>query len=202
VVDSSAWLLERKGVVSKGMCGVGIAGAVSVVGLEILNIRESREGNTMHKITIVGNAGSDGEMKITPSGESVTNFNLASNRRYTTVSGEKRDETMWFRVSTWGKLAEICNEHLIKGQLVYVEGRIRVASYTDRQGELKYSLEVTANEVNFLGAKPRVDAAAGGVVDGAGGHVYDAVKSAGHVPAEPASEQSEMEGMPYDLIER
>lgn len=76
-----------------------------------------------NKITIIGNLGTDPEMRYMPSGDAVTSFSVATNRRYRTRDGENRDETEWFRVNAWGRLAETTNQYLEKGSLVYVEGR-------------------------------------------------------------------------------
>ena len=79
----------------------------------------------MHKITIIGHLGRDPEMKYTPDGQAVTTFSVAFSRKYKTAEGEPREETEWFNVSAWGKLAEVCNEYLTKGKQVYVEGRLK-----------------------------------------------------------------------------
>ena len=94
----------------------------------------------MNKIIVIGNLGSDPEMRYTPNGQSVTSFNIASNRRYRTADGEQREETEWFRCSAFGRLADVCNQYLTRGQQVYVEGRLRGRSYTDRDGQPRYSL--------------------------------------------------------------
>lgn len=107
----------------------------------------------MNKIIVIGNVGRDPEMRYTPSGQAVTSFSVASNRRYRTSDGEQRDETEWFNVSAFGRLSEICNQYLTRGRQVYVEGRLRGRSYTDRDGQPRYSLEITANEVQFLGGR-------------------------------------------------
>ena len=75
-----------------------------------------------HTIIIVGNLGKDPEMRYTPSGQAVTSFPVATNRQYTTGSGEQVKETIWFRISTWGKTAETCNQYLKKGSKVLIEG--------------------------------------------------------------------------------
>ena len=77
-----------------------------------------------HTLIIVGNVGRDPEMRYTPSGQAVTSFSVASNRRYTSSNGEQVNETIWFRISAWGKQAEICNQYLKKGSRVLVEGRL------------------------------------------------------------------------------
>ena len=105
----------------------------------------------MNKIIIIGNLGQDPEMSYTTSGQPRTSFSLASNRRYSAANGEQREETQWFNVTAWGRLAETCNQHLSKGQQAYVEGRIQGREYTNRNGEKRFSLDVTANEIQFLG---------------------------------------------------
>ncbi len=115
----------------------------------------------MNKIIIIGNLGQDPEMRYTPSGQSLTSFSLASNRRYVTASGEQKEETQWFNVTAWGRLAETCHQHLSKGQQTYVEGRIQGRAYTGRDGEKRFSLDVTATEVQFLGSRGHGGAAGG-----------------------------------------
>ena len=88
-----------------------------------------------------------------PNGEAVTQFSIASSHRYRTSGGEQRDETEWFRVSAFGKLGDICNQYLAKGRQVYVEGRLRGSSYTGRDGQPRYSLDIRAGNVHFLGSR-------------------------------------------------
>ena len=109
------------------------------------------------KLIIVGNLGNDPEMRYTPSGQAVTNFSVATNRRYTTGEGNQVDETTWFRVSTWGKQAEVCNQYLKKGRKVLVEGRLNPDKetggpriWTRQDGSAAASFEMTAYEVKFL----------------------------------------------------
>jgi single-strand DNA-binding protein len=111
----------------------------------------------LNKVIIIGNLGSDPEMRYTPSGDAVTSFNVASNRKYTTGEGEIIEETEWFKVSAWGKRAENCNEYLSKGRQVYVEGRLSTDSYQGRDGAMRFSLNVNANDVVFLGGTPSDD---------------------------------------------
>lgn len=113
-----------------------------------------------HKITIVGNLGRDPEMRYTPSGQAVTNFSIATNRRWTGNDGQQQEETVWFRISAWGKLAETCNQYLSKGRQVFVEGRMTVDRetggpriWTDQNGTPRASYEVTALDVKFLGGR-------------------------------------------------
>jgi len=105
----------------------------------------------MHKITIIGHLGRDPEMKYTPDGQAVTTFSVASSRKYKTAAGEQREETEWFNVSVWGKLAEICNQYLAKGKQVYVEGRLKSRTYQAQSGETRFSLDVSCSEIQFLG---------------------------------------------------
>jgi single-strand DNA-binding protein len=104
----------------------------------------------LNKIMIIGNLGRDPEMRYTPSGNSVTSFSVATNRTYTTSEGERRDETEWFNVSAWNKLAEQCNQFLTKGRRVYVEGRLKSRSYEGRDGKTRFVNEITAGHVLFL----------------------------------------------------
>jgi len=122
-----------------------------------------------HKITVVGNLGRDPEMRYTPAGQAVTNFSLASNRQYTSSNGEKVKETVWFRVSAWGKQAEICNQYLKSGRQVLVEGRITPDKTTGgpriwirQDGTSAASYEITAERVIFLGRADGGDGAGGG----------------------------------------
>jgi single-strand DNA-binding protein len=105
---------------------------------------------SLNKIMLIGNVGSDPEMRYTPNGKAVTSFSMATNHRYTTAAGESRDETEWFRVSVWGKQAESCNQYLSKGKRVYVEGRLHSRSWEGQDGQMRTSLEVSANRVIFL----------------------------------------------------
>ena len=112
------------------------------------------------KITIIGNLGRDPEMRFVPSGSPVTNFSVASNRKYTDSEGELVEETGWFRVSTWNRLAEVCHEYLSKGARVLVEGRLKIDPatggpriWTDNDGHPRASFEITAQTVQFLSDK-------------------------------------------------
>lgn len=92
-------------------------------------------------------------MRYTPSGQAVTSFSVASSRRYRTADGEQREETEWFNVSAFGRLSDICNQYLTRGQQVYVEGRLRGRSYTDRDGQPRYSLDIMLTEMQMLGRR-------------------------------------------------
>jgi single-strand DNA-binding protein len=113
-----------------------------------------------HKVILVGNLGKDPEMRYTPGGQPVTSFSVASNRSYTDSSGQKVDETIWFRVGVWGKQAEACKQYLEKGKQVLVEGRLICDKQTGgprtfkrQNGETGTSFEITAEVVRFLGQR-------------------------------------------------
>lgn len=106
------------------------------------------------QITLIGNLGNDPEMRYTPSGVPVASFNLAVNKSWTDSEGNKQDKTVWFRVSAWRKTAEIASQYLTKGKQVLIVGEIEEArAYTDKEGNARASLEVTAQTIKFLGAK-------------------------------------------------
>ncbi len=112
------------------------------------------------KIIITGNLGRDPEMRYTPSGQAVTSFSVAVNETYTNSNGEKIKKTIWFRVSAWGKQAEICNQYLKKGQMVLVDGRMNADQstggpriWTKQDGSAGASFEVTAATVRFLSSR-------------------------------------------------
>ncbi len=114
------------------------------------------------KIIIAGNLGRDPEMRYAPSGEAVTSFNVATNKKYTDKSGQLVKETTWFRVSVWGKQAEACNQYLKKGSAVLVEGRLQAdkatgspRTFTRQDGTVGTSFEVTAESVRFLSGGQR-----------------------------------------------
>jgi single-strand DNA-binding protein len=105
---------------------------------------------SLNKIMIIGNIGSEPEMRFTPSGNPVTSFRVATNRVYTTVDGERKEETDWFTVVAWGRLAEQCNQFLGKGQRVYAEGRLHTRSWEGQDGQRYFRAEIVANRVLFL----------------------------------------------------
>ena len=105
---------------------------------------------SLNKVMIIGNLGSEPEMRFTPNGNPVTSFRVATNRVYTTSEGERKQETESFTVISWNKLAEQCNQLLTKGRLVYVEGRLRTRSWEGQDGQKRYRTEIIANRVTFL----------------------------------------------------
>jgi single-strand DNA-binding protein len=103
----------------------------------------------LNKVMLIGNLGTDPEMRYTANGNAVTTFRLAVNRGFG-GDGERREETEWFRVVAWNKLAELVSQHLQKGRKVYVEGRLTTRSWDGPDGQKHYMTEVIANQVLFL----------------------------------------------------
>jgi len=112
-----------------------------------------------HTLIVVGNLGRDPEMRYTPGGQAVTNLSVASNRKYTDSSGEQREETIWFRVSVWGRQAETVNQYLRKGRQVLIEGRLvpdengNPRIWNRQDGTPAASFEINAQTIRFLGGR-------------------------------------------------
>jgi single-strand DNA-binding protein len=112
----------------------------------------------LSKIILIGNLGKDPEMKYTQQGTPVTSFNVAVGRVSKSADGQNKEETDWYRVSAWRKLAEITNEFLRKGSKVYVEGRLSTREWQTQEGQTRTSLEVDATEVIMLDTKAQSEA--------------------------------------------
>ena len=125
---------------------------------------------TMNKISIIGNVGNEPEMRYTPNGAPVTSFRVATNRRWTSADGEPHEETEWFSVNAWNRLAEQSNQYVTKGMKVYVDGRLSSSPYMSRDGEPRAGNEIYAFQVIFL---DRAGAAVDGEPDGETGDVED-----------------------------
>jgi single-strand DNA-binding protein len=105
---------------------------------------------SFNKIIVVGNLGRDPELRYTPQGTAVCSFTMATNERRKGQAGEPQDVTTWFRVTVWGKQAETVSKYLTKGRNVYVEGRLHVGEWSDKEGKQRYTLEVNATDVRFI----------------------------------------------------
>lgn len=130
---------------------------------------------SFNKIILVGNLGRDPELRYTPQGTPVCSFTMATNeRRKNRDSGEQEDQTTWFKVTLWGRQAETASQYLTKGRPVYIEGRLRLEEWTDRDGKQRYTLEVNATDMQFIGGA-RNDGETSGGVSSRGGtsHVRD-----------------------------
>jgi single-strand DNA-binding protein len=115
----------------------------------------------LNKAMVIGHLGADPEMRYTANGNAVTTFSVASSRQFSGPDGERREETEWFRVVTWNRLAETCSQYLTKGRLVYVEGRLQTRSWEGQDGQKRYTTELIAQEVKFLGGREGGGAGAG-----------------------------------------
>jgi single-strand DNA-binding protein len=104
----------------------------------------------LNKVMIIGRLGKDPEMRYTPGGSPVTTFSVAAGRQWKDGNGDLHEETEWFNVVTWNKLAEICNEHLRKASRVYIEGRLQTRQWQDQEGLSHYRTEVIASDMIML----------------------------------------------------
>lgn len=109
----------------------------------------------VNKAIIVGRLGTDPEVKTVSSGQTVCRLSVATSENWTDRDGQKQERTEWHRVVVWGRMAEVCGQHLAKGRQVYVEGRLQTRSWEDQQGVKKYTTEIVATTVQFLGATDR-----------------------------------------------
>ncbi len=107
----------------------------------------------INKVILVGRLGKDPEVRVTPDGTMVTNFNLATDEQWKDKNGEKVQKTEWHKIVTFGKLADICGQYLVKGKLVYIEGRIQTRSWEDKEGVKRYTTEIVANDMKMLDSK-------------------------------------------------
>ena len=108
---------------------------------------------SVNKVMILGRLGCDPEFKFTPSGTAVCNFTMATSEKWTDKSGQKQEKTEWHRIVVWGKVAELCNQYLEKGRQAFVEGSLETRSWEDKQGNKRYTTEINARSVQFIGGK-------------------------------------------------
>lgn len=108
---------------------------------------------SFNKVILVGYLGRDPELRYTPEGTAVCNFSMATTERRKAKSGEFQDVTTWFRVTLWRRQAEVASQYLSKGRQVYIEGRLSLTEYQDRDGNTRTSLEVQGSDVQFIGAR-------------------------------------------------
>lgn len=109
----------------------------------------------VNKVIVVGRLGTDPEVKTVSSGQTVCRLSVATSENWTDRDGQKQERTEWHRVVIWGRMAEVCGKHLSKGRQVYLEGRLQTRSWEDQQGQKKYTTEIVANTVQFLGGNDR-----------------------------------------------
>lgn len=111
----------------------------------------------INKVILIGRLGRDPEVRYTPDGAAVANFSIATSDEWTDkASGERKERTEWHRIVAWRKLGEICGEYLSKGRQVYVEGKLQTRSW-EKDGVTRYSTEIVASDVQFLGARDSAD---------------------------------------------
>lgn len=107
----------------------------------------------VNKVILVGNLGQDPEVRYSASGSPVANFSIATSESWNDKNGQRQERTEWHRIVAWGKLAELCGEYLAKGRQVYVEGKLQTRNWEDRDGNKRYTTEIIANQVTFLGGR-------------------------------------------------
>ena len=107
----------------------------------------------VNKAILIGRLGKDPEVRYTPDGTMVTNFNLATDEQWKDKNGEKVQKTEWHKIVTFGKLAEICGNYLVKGKMIFIEGKIQTRSWDDKDGVKRYTTEIIANNMQMLDSK-------------------------------------------------
>lgn len=132
----------------------------------------------VNKVIIVGRLGADPEVRTVSSGQTVCRMSVATSENWTDREGQKQERTEWHRVVVWGRIAEVCGQHLSKGRQVYIEGRLQTRSWEDDQGQKKYTTEVVASTVKFLGSADRQPSSAAGA-------------NAREIPPEPSFDSNE-----------
>jgi single-strand DNA-binding protein len=110
--------------------------------------------NSLNKVLLIGNVGRDPEMRYLQNGTPTTTFSVAAGRSWTTPEGERKEETEWFNIVAWRKLAETCNQLVTKGRKVYIEGRLQTRSWDGQDGQKHYRTEVVAEEMILLDRRP------------------------------------------------
>ncbi len=107
----------------------------------------------LNKVMLIGNLGADPELRFTANGAAVANFRIACSRSYTDREGQRQEVTEWVTIVAWQRLAELCGQYLSKGRPVFVEGRLQTRQWQDREGNNRYTTEVVANDIQFLGGR-------------------------------------------------
>ncbi len=156
--------------------------------------------NSLNKATLIGNLTRDPELRKTAGGQAVTSFSIATNRVFTTATGEKKDQADYHNIVAWGRLAEICAQYLTKGKKVYVDGRIQSREWEGQDGVKRYRTEIVAENLIMLD-RPTGAQAGGGYAQAGGG--YGKNDSSGNVPSmddaplPPAEEEIKLEDIPF-----
>ena len=140
---------------------------------------------SVNKVILVGRLGRDPETRYTGGGQAVANFSLATDETYKDRNGERQKRTEWHRITAWGKLAEICQQYLKKGTMVYIEGRIQSREWQDKEGQKRTSFDIVANTMKMLSSRGEAAAAGAGMGGGASRAADDS-----EPPAAPADDFS------------
>lgn len=123
---------------------------------------------SLNKVMLMGNLGQDPEVRFTPGGQAVATFNIATTEQWADKAGQKQEKTEWHRIVVWGKQAENCKEYLSKGRSVFVEGRLQTREWTDKEGKKRWTTEINAQSVKFLGSPGDRKAPSAGASSSAG----------------------------------
>jgi single-strand DNA-binding protein len=149
---------------------------------------------SVNKVILVGRLGRDPETRYTGGGQAVANFSVATDESYKDKNGERQKRTEWHRITAWGKLAEICQQYLKKGTMVYIEGRIQSREWQDKEGQKRTSFDIVANTMKMLSSRADGAAAGGGASRSGGGDDFEshaapaedyAGGGGGHAPSGP-----------------
>jgi single-strand DNA-binding protein len=156
---------------------------------------------SVNKVILVGRLGRDPETRYTGGGQAVANFSVATDETYKDRNGERQKRTEWHRITAWGKLAEICQQYLKKGTMVYVEGRIQSREWQDKEGQKRTSFDIVANTMKMLSSRGDAAAAGAGAMGGGasrGGDDFDGGGAHHDEPAAPgASPEISDEDIPF-----
>ena len=128
---------------------------------------------SVNKVILVGRLGRDPEKRYTGGGQAVANFSVATDESYKDKNGERQKRTEWHRITAWGKLAEICQQYLKKGTMVYIEGRIQSREWQDKEGQKRTSFDIVANTMKMLSSRAEGAAAGGGGVRPSSGDDFE-----------------------------
>jgi single-strand DNA-binding protein len=152
---------------------------------------------SFNKIIIVGNLGRDPELRYTPQGDAVCNFSVAVNEKKRDKAGELQDITTWFRVTLWRRQAENAAKYLTKGSPIYIEGRLHVEEWTDRDGNNRHTLEVSASDMQFLGGRGGDSESAAEPAYSGGASAAPSAPSAPSTPAPAPAEGGGNDDIPF-----
>jgi single-strand DNA-binding protein len=151
---------------------------------------------SVNKVILVGRLGKDPETRYTSSGQAVCNFSVATDETYKDRAGERQKRTEWHKIVVWGKQAEIAQQYLRKGSLLYLEGRIQTRQWDDREGQKRYSTEIVATNFRMLGGRSEGSAAAAGASSGGANMDSEAPSHSTMHDDMPAAEPSD-EDIPF-----